>query len=221
MKRAHTRMRLVYWLIVIAGSLVLGLYMARTQWNSAVMGLWLLVIFLGAMGVELIWFRALARKTNALLPLLRTDPDRYMAELEALLGGLPYAGVRQTLRINQAAACCEKGDYDRAAELLTSLDPKRIPPVNQGAYWGDLALARFHLGQEQEARAIIDGQAALFAGMKTRPGLGGLAAVLSVYYALSQGDTALAWERFCAAREAWQDAATQRELDLLEERLRA
>ena len=56
--------------------------------------------------------------------------------------------------------------------------------------------------------------------MLFRSGLGGLAAVLSSYYAKAGGDLELAWERYYAAREAWTDAATQKELDRLEKVLR-
>ena len=220
MQKKRRQARIVYWIIVAAGSLLLGMYMARTEWNTSVLALWLVLIFLGGLGVEMLWLRNLAKRTNALMPLLRTDPDRYIAGIEDLLGGVRSLGVQQTRCINLAAAYCEKQDYAKAVELLTSLDPRRIPPVNQGPYWADLALARFCLGQDEAGRAVIDGQGPLFARMKDNPGLGGLAAVLSVYYARSKGDMQLAWERFYAAREAWKDPATQKELDRLEDRLR-
>ena len=220
MQKNHRLARIIYWVIVAVGSLLLGMYMAKTEWNNSILALWLLLIFLGAIGVELIWYRNLAKMTNALTPLLRTDPDRYIAGIEALLGDVRSLGVQQTRCINLAAAYCEKEDYAKAVELLAGLDPRRIPQVNQGAYWADLALARFCLGQDEQARAVIDGQSQLFARMKGDPRLGGLAAVLSVYYARANGDQQLAWERFYAAREAWKDPATQKELDRLEARLR-
>lgn len=220
MQKNHRLARIIYWIIVAVGSLLLGMYMAKTQWNNSVLALWLVVIFLGAMGVELLWYRNLAKMTNALMPLLRTDPDRYIAGIEALLGDVRSLGVQQTRCINLAAAYCEKEDYGKAVDLLTGLDPCRIPQVNQGPYWADLALARFCLGQNDEALAVIDGQSGLFTRMKNDPRLGGLAAVLSVYYARARGETQLAWERFYAAREAWKDPATQKELDRLEARLR-
>ena len=220
MKKKHTQVRLVYWIIIAIGSGALGIYMTKTQWNTAVLALWLVVIFLGAMAVEMLWFRSLGKKVAALTPLLRTDPDRYIAGIEDLLGDVRSLGVQQTRCINLAAACCEKGDYAKAVDYLASLDPRRIPAVNQGAYWADLALARFHLGQNEQARAVIDGNADLFIRMKDSRGLGGLAAVLSVYYAKSKGDLELAWERYYAAREAWPDPSTQKELDQLETKLR-
>ena len=220
MQKNHRLARIIYWVIIAVGSLLLGIYMAKTQWNTSVLALWLALIFLGAVGVELIWYRNLAKMTNALTPLLRTDPDRYIAGIEALLGDVRSLGVQQTRRINLAAAYCEKEDYAKAVEQLTALDPRRIPVVNQGAYWADLALARFCMGQDDEAKAIIDGQSQMFARMKDDPRLGGLAAVLSVYYARAKGELELAWERFYAAREAWKDPGTQKELDRLEARLR-
>ena len=220
MQKNHRLARIIYWVIIAVGSLLLGIYMAKTQWNTSVLALWLALIFLGAVGVELIWYRNLAKMTNALTPLLRTDPDRYIAGIEALLGDVRSLGVQQTRRINLAAAYCEKEDYAKAVEQLTALDPRRIPAVNQGVYWADLALARFCLGQDEQAKAVIDGQSQLFARMKGDPRLGGLAAVLSVYYARANGDLQLAWERFYAAREAWKDPGTQKELDRLEARLR-
>ena len=162
MKKKHTQVRLIYWIIIVIGSGALGIYMTKTQWNTAVLALWLVVIFLGAMAVEMLWFRSLGKKVAALTPLLRTDPDRYIAGIEDLLGDVRSLGVQQTRCINLAAACCEKGDYAKAVDYLTSLDPRRIPAVNQGAYWADLALARFHLGQNEQARAVIDGSADLF-----------------------------------------------------------
>ena len=220
MNKTRTRMRAIYWIVIAVGSLLLGMYSAKNGWNMTVVGLWLVVVFLGAFGVEMIWLRSLSKKTNALMPLLRSDPDKYIEGIEALLGDSKSLGLQQTCRINLAAACCEKGDYAKAVDYLTSLDPRRIPAVNQGAYWADLALARFHLGQNEQARAVIDGNADLFTRMKDSRGLGGLAAVLSVYYAKSKGDLELAWERYYAAREAWPDPSTQKELDQLETKLR-
>lgn len=220
MNKTRTRMRAIYWAVIAAGSVLLGMYSAKTGWNTAVIGLWLMVVFLGALGVEMIWLRSLSRKTNALMPLLRSDPDKYIEGIEALLGDSKSVSLQQTRRINLAAACCEKEEYGKAVEHLTSLDPRRIPPVNQGVYWADLALARFCLGQEAEAVAVIDGQSELFTRMKDSPGLGGVAAVLSSYYAKAKGDLELAWERYYAAREAWKDASTQKSLDRLEVVLR-
>ena len=220
MNKTRTRMRAIYWIVIAVGSLLLGMYSAKNGWNMTVVGLWLVVVFLGAFGVEMIWLRSLSKKTNALMPLLRTDPDKYIEGIEALLGDSKSLGLQQTRRINLAAAYCEKEEYGKAVEHLTALDPSRIPPVNQGAYWADLALARFCLGQEAEAAALIDGQSQVFARMKDQPGLRGLAAVLSSYYAKARGDLELAWERYYAAREAWTDAATQKELDRLEKVLR-
>lgn len=220
MRKEQNRVRAVYWVIIALGSLLLGLYMAKTEWNTSVLALWLVVIFLGSLAVDMLWYRNLGKKVNALLPLLHTDPDRYIAGLEDLLGGARSLGVQQTRCINLSAAYCEKGDYEKAVNLLTSLDPRRIPAVNQRAYWANLALSRFHLDQNELARAVIEDHSDLFAQMKDHPGLGGLAAVLSVYYALSKGEVQLAWERYYAAREAWTDTTTQKELDKLEEKLR-
>ena len=220
MNKARIRLRVIYWILVAVGSLILGVYSAGHGWNTAVLGLWFLLIFLGALGVEMIWLRSLVKQTNALMPLLHTDPDRYIQGIEALLGDSKALGLQQTRRINLAAAYCEKGEYETAVEHLTSLDPRRIPEVNRGVYWADLALARFCLGQEQEAAAIIDGQAQLFTQMKDSPRLGGLAAVLSSYYAKAKGDPELAWERYYAAREKWTDANTRKSLDRLEVNLR-
>lgn len=220
MNKTRTRMRAIYWIVIVIGSVLLGMYSMKTGWNTAVIGLWLMVVFLGALGVEMIWLRSLAKKTNALMPLLRSDPDKYIEGIEALLGDSKSLGLQQTRRINLAAAYCEKEEYGKAVEQLTSLDPRRIPPVNRGVYWANLALARFSLGQEVEAAALIDSQSQLFTQMKDSTGLGGVAAVLSSYYAKARGDLELAWERYYAAREAWTDAATQKELDRLEKVLR-
>ena len=220
MNKARMRLRVIYWIFVAVGSIIFGIYSSNHGWNAAVTGLWLLAVFLGALGVEMIWLRSLVRQTNALMPLLHTDPDRYIQGIEALLGDSKALGLQQTRRINLAAAYCEKEDYGTAVEHLTSLDPRRIPAVNQGVYWADLALARFCLGQEAEAVTVIDGQSELFTGMKDDPRLGGLAAVLSSYYAKAKGDLELAWERYYAAKETWTDAGTRKSLNRLEGVLR-
>ena len=110
MKKKHTQVRVIYWIIIVIGSGALGIYMTKTQWNTAVLALWLVVIFLGAMAVEMLWFRSLGKKVAALTPLLRTDPDRYIAGIEDRARRAGYSVICANSREQYAVevALCEE-----------------------------------------------------------------------------------------------------------------
>lgn len=224
MQSRRKKIRMAFWIVIILGSALLGVCAAAFQWEgrhrNLILAGWLTLVVVAALIMDLAWYRWLGNQVDSLLPLLHTDPDRYIDKLNRLLAGSKSLNIQHTRAINLAAAYSEKKDYRTAERLLAGMDPRRLPPQQRSVYWADLALIRFHRGKSESACDIIREQTQLFAAQKHSSQLGGLLAVLSVYYAEATGDKQLAWERLHLARGAWKSASIRKELDEVEEYLR-
>lgn len=221
MEKNREKIRAVFWLIVISGSLLLGLLTASPDFNPAVkipaLLLWLAAIAAVSVLIDLLWYRAFNRRLKVLQPILleECDPDRYIQEISALLEGKKSPQLRGVLLINLCAAYCEKKEYDTAKALLLQIDPKRLVGINRPIFWAALAYVHFYLGEDAKACTILAEHRKVFASFSTSPQLGGLLAILSVFQKLWEGDKANAKALLAQERPKWEDAHNAPDFDYL------
>lgn len=216
----------VFWIVLVAGSAALGVYQGAADPTGAAKWapilLWLGLMAVSAVAIDVLWYQEINKKLSEIAPILQQqrDADRYIIELEALLGGKRSHHLQQVRLINLSAAYAQKEDYQRAKELLQQIDVKRLLSIHRPSYWANMALVHFFFDEQEEACAIMEQQEKLFSRWRKSPALGPTLAPLDVLYQLAQGDREQALQLLAAARQKWQNEYNSRDFDELEEKCR-
>lgn len=222
MENHRTAIRAIFWTILVLGSALLGVGVAAFHLDGFakkfMVGGWFFLIVLTAVVIDLLWYRELGKKVEALRPALTEDPDRYIREIRALLEGKRSPHLRGVLLVNLSAAYQQKRDYQTAVQLLCSVNPKKLTGINRSIYWADLANAYFYLGENSKALDILTAQEPDFFRLTETAQLGGLLAILSVLQMLALGNRPGAKQRLAQVRPRWEDAHNSREFEDLARR---
>lgn len=217
------KIRAVFWIIVLSGSLLLGAAIGALEIShggkNALLAVWLGAVAVAAVAIDLLWYHAFNRRLKSLQPILSEegDPDRYIQEISALLEGKRSPQLRGVLLVNLCAAYCDKEEYDTAKALLLQVNPKKLSPINRLAYWADLAYIHFHLQENAQACAILTQQENALLKFKESPHLGGLVAILFAFQKVAQGDKAAAKALLAQARPLWLTAHNAHDFEYLEQ----
>lgn len=217
------KIRTVFWIIVLSGSLLLGAAVGALEVShggkNALLAVWLVAVAVASVAIDLLWYRAFNRQLKSLQPILSEegDPDRYIQEISALLEGKRSPQLRGVLLINLCAAYCDKREYDTAKALLLQVNPKKLSPVNRLVYWADLAYIHFHLQEDAPACAILTQQKDALLKFKESPHLGGLIAILSTFQKIAEGDKTAAGVLLAQARPQWQTARNAHDFEYLDQ----
>lgn len=214
MKMRRKKIRTAFWIVLIVGSMGLGIGTAAFQpepfvKTALILG-WITVIFVSSVAIDLLWYRKLNQTLKALYPILfqEHDADRYIKEINTLLEEEKSPNIQEIRNLNLCAAYCEKKEYRTAKEKLLQINPRRLRGINQTVYWADLAYVHFYLQENEQANLILEQQAATFSKLSEDPYLGGLIAVLSIFQTLTQGDRTGAKQLLELARPQWENEHT-------------
>ena len=222
MQKHHTTIRIIFWLLSMLGSLVLGLLMAGANLSSAkqmiYIGYWLVFLMLGSIGINYLWLWQFGKAMDALRPLLSQPqgPDRYICEMQTMLRGRRSGWLRAVLLTNIAVGHLAKEDYAKGKALLLQVNHKRLLGSNQTIYWADLALAYFYLGEDTQAMQLLHARAPQFSALRNHTTFGGLLAILSVFEQLALGNRAAATQLLEQARQRWLDPLHDKDFAHLE-----
>ncbi|HWP51373.1 MAG TPA: hypothetical protein VN626_06725 [Clostridia bacterium] len=223
MIKSKKNIRVAFWVIVLSGSLLLGIVTAALDiggaTKNALVIIWLSTLAFASIAIDLLWYRAFNQQMKALQPILleERNPDRYIQEISGLLEGKKSPRLRGILLINLCAAYCEKREYDTAKTLLLQIDPKKLASLNRLVFWADLAYVHFHLHEDAQACAILAKQEKLLFKLREHPHVGGLMTILFVFQKVAQGDKAEARALLEQARPKWQTARNAHDFDYLEQ----
>ena len=221
MMESKKRIRMMFWIIVLSGSALLGGFTQALDMDDShkniLLIVWLVSIAVVSIAIDLLWYRAFNQQLKALRPILleERDPDRYIQEISALLEGKKSPHLRGVLLINLSAAYCEKQEYDTAKALLLQIDPKKLSSVNRLIYWAVLAYVQFYLREDKQACTILNQHEKAFAKFAESPQLGGILAILDIFKKLYADDKAGAKARLEIARPKWENAHNKPDFDYL------
>lgn len=217
------KIRTIFWIIVLSGSLLLGAAIGALEIShgrkNVLLVMWLGTVAVAAVAIDLLWYHAFNRQLKALQPILSEDgdPDRYIQEISALLEGKRSPQLRGVLLMNLCAAYCDKKEYDTAKALLLQVNPKKLAPVNRLAYWADLAYIHFNIQEDAQACAILAQQQSALLRFKESTDLGGLIAILFVFQKIAEGDKVQAKALLAQARPRWQTLRNAHDFEYLEQ----
>lgn len=222
MNQNRKKIRRNFWIFLILGSVVLGVFLGVTEFSKpiryGIFGGWLLIIFLSAMIINLLWLHKMRRKLEELNAILMEErnPDRYIEEINTLLEGKWSRQFRNSMQINLGAAYCAKKDYETAKEIFLKIKPEILMGINQTVYWADLAFVYFYLKENEEACAIMNQQKRTFIKQNENPNLGGTLAILDVFWQLALGNQKEAKELLNQAQPRWKNERNASDFDYLE-----
>ncbi|WP_283609788.1 hypothetical protein [Faecalispora anaeroviscerum] len=223
MEKNRSKIRFVFWLVLIVGSALLGVGLAAFSLDrftkNMTVAVWLAILSLTSIGIDLLWYRELNRKLMSLQSVLleEHDADRYISEINALLEGKKSPHIRSIFLLNLSAAYCEKAEYHTAQDFLLQINPRKLTGINRSVYWANLAYVYFYLKEEEKAQLILEQQRAAFAKLSDHPQLGALLVVLGIFERLAQGDRPGARERLERERPRWETEHTASDFAYLDQ----
>lgn len=223
MKKRKNTIGIVYWVILIAGSILLALYCLTQSVPKNMIfryvTIWLLLLLAGAILAFFLPYGKEGKKLDALMPLLDSDPDRYIRELTAFLENTSSGMIYQVGLLNLAVAWCRKRDHKKAQDILKQVQPGSLSLANKSVYWSALALTHFYLGNTEEGMHIVDKQGKNLAENRKLNHLGVMPALLMIFYYIGNHQKKEARELYAKARKKWYTTQYKADFDYLEKLL--
>lgn len=157
------------------------------------------------------------RTLDALTPILveERDPDRYIEQVTAMLDKTRSSQFRQVLKLNLAAAYCDKREHKKAYELLSQIKPGQLSLANRTVYWANLALVCFYIGKKDEACRIVEKQKADFQKPISQENIGPTLALVAIFYEQTKGSRKETRELYAKARRKWYNDRYDADFDYL------
>ncbi len=151
------------------------------------LGVVLLIILLSPYIVDLLRFQ---RKYASILPILQDekDPARFIQELEKILEKINNTKIRNLYIMSLAAGYCENGDYNKAHQLLSSVNPKDLLAINQVIYYINMFAITLNLGDEEKALTILEEKKTLIKQYEKHPSIESAITVNMAYGYLAKKD---------------------------------
>lgn len=181
------------------------------------------IFIFGVIMINLFFARKKYRALNALTPLAKTEPKRYIEEAEKQLQIIKNPSVCEITKINIGAAYCNLEDYESAKEILENIDKKHLHMQNLLVYQLDLAYVYFNLGEEEKGIEIyeeISGRILPMVKKITNKELNALIKINEVYYLAAKKDAEKAEQVYLESKELLMSAKEQKDIDKLEKRLK-
>jgi len=217
-QRRKSEMKMLYVLALLAMFILLGA--GGILGNNGQIVFYLIMF---AMGLGLAyyahWFKKFAQKVNAILPLMESDPDAYIAETEKLLEGKRPNNIRSMLTMNIAVAYMEKGDYVTAKQKLRGINGGALKKANGAVYFLNLAYVMIHLGENEQALDLIKKYKKRFLSLPMGGNLPRLNAFVQIFESIQEGRWDDANEQMKAVKENWPNKVTGVDYTILEKQL--
>ncbi|MDO4719829.1 MAG: hypothetical protein Q4A78_04130 [Peptostreptococcaceae bacterium] len=182
------------------------------------------IFIFGVLMINLFFARKKYRALNALTPLAKTEPKRYIEEAEKQLQIIKNPSVREIAKINIGAAYCNLEDYESAREIMENIDTRRLHIQNLFVYQLDLAYVYFNLGEEEKGIEVYEEFSGKILPMTKKIAskeLNALLKINEVYYRAAKKDVEKAEQVYLKSKELLMSAKEQKDIDKLEKRLKS
>lgn len=185
--------------------------------NGTVIGL-IVIVVIAVLCLYLIPYIRMGKKVDDLAPILvqERNPDKYITEINSMLERTRSGQMQQILKLNLAAAYCDKRDYRGANELLQQIKPGKLSMANRTVYWARLALTLFYLGEKEKACGIVEKQRNDFQKPISQENIGPTLAIVAIFYEQAKGSRKEARELYAKARRKWYNDQYAADFEYLE-----
>ncbi|MEA4989155.1 MAG: hypothetical protein VB095_13935 [Anaerovorax sp.] len=179
----------------------------------------IVVIFL-AFVINCIWQFRFQRRLKKMQTMLyqENELDHYIIQTDELLKKVKSNLNRNQLIINLSVAYCEKKQYEKAKEILLTIDENTLSGICKVIFYHDLAYYYFMLDERQEALQIIQKHQKMFAKFEAHPSLGPCIKINYIYKFIYEENWAKAKELLLELRDIQQDEMLKRSFQLAKQR---
>ena len=198
----------LYFLVILLSVIVIMIISALNLSQAAeliLLIIWILAVSVAVLAIDSWWYREIGKKYVSLAQAFQEtlDADQFIEGINKVFHGVTSVPLNNCKYIGLCAAYDQKKEYLIAKEMLSRVRIQKLSTTDQAVYWADMALICFHLGQKEQACAIMDKQAAAFWEQKESEVLGGTLAVLDIHRALAEGRIEAAKELLDDTRVKW------------------
>lgn len=139
---------------------------------------------------DIIKGKQIKKRYKSILQILHVEkePTRFIHELETLINDVDDLKTRNSLNMTLAAGYCENGEYDKAHQLIMSLNLKNFSDLGRVIYYINMFAVTYNLGDEDKAATILDDNMDLIKQYENHPQIGGAIAANFVYRYLAENN---------------------------------
>lgn len=119
---------------------------------------------------------------------LEKDAARYVQELEEFIHKIKDSKTRNLLNLSLAAGYSENAEYDKAYQILMSMDSHNLVGLNQATYYINMFAITYNLGDEEKAATYLDDNIKLLNRYEIHPTIGSAMPINFVYRYLAEND---------------------------------
>lgn len=201
LEKLRKRLRIGYFVFWMVVSFLMGIISAlffEEPFTWKVIAALIVPVFLSALGINYYWNQQFVESVRLLFPVLDRDPDQFIADFEELTAGKHTRKiVASTYYNNMGTAYARKKCYREALTYYNKVNTRKLPGAEgKAVYWGNVALMRFLLEENEQALAILQEYASVFQRFplgtecKNAPDLPLLVARLEIHRQMALGN----WE---------------------------
>ncbi|MCJ7854891.1 hypothetical protein MUJ63_01095 [Lachnospiraceae bacterium NSJ-143] len=220
MGKSMNKIRILFWCILIAVSFCLGIAkgagILQESTFRIILYLFFILVVVSALAVYTLWARGFLKKVNAIQPLIKSDPDRYIKEITELMDGIKSKQLISIKYINICAACCAKKDYLSAQKALAKVYPSKLRGFNRAVYAADMAYVLFYLGENDKAADVMETYRKQFSQLSENRQIGGIISTLNIFEKTAEGKWNEAEALLETAKSKWLGSDTEDDLTYLE-----
>lgn len=166
----------------------------------------LMVLF--NIGYNLLYFK---KMKHAIQLLESCKPQEYVETMEHLLKKAKGKGLQKILQLNLTAGYCDLKEYEKALEILESMDNSKLKGGLQLVHHINLCMCYFYTGQTEKAMALYQIPKENFAFYRKYPdGFTQYFFSLDILAAIVTKDLAKADTLLKQAKETWNDPRSQK-----------
>lgn len=173
------------------------------------------------MVVNIRWQMRFVKKLKGIEKILieEQNPDKFIEENEKLLQSIKSDYNKAIININLSAGYCDKGDYEKAKEILLSTPVKKLTGLNEIIYYMNLAYVYFRLEEGDIALETLEKHNKDFLRLKDHTPLGGSIASLRIFEYIAHDEIPKAKDLLISSKEKWDDKRFQSDWEFLETKL--
>ena len=222
--RKETKFKLLSWLIILAalGLVVLYTWIEGISFATiSIWSMWGMIFVCALLDTNLPFVIMMYSEIGKLAPILMSEnnPDKYIRELDYLLGKTKSKRFQQVHLMNTSAAYTVKRDFAKAKELLLEADVNKMVQGDRVIYWSNLAELHFILDETEEAMHIMNLRRKEFYECRENKNVGNTIATLEIYWSINTGNIEEAHKLLKEARAKWETPINKLGFDLVEQRL--
>lgn len=188
---------------------------------------WVFIVFIvllvGTVLFNILFVRKYQKRVHKQIALLEAgETEAALADMQDMMDMAhrkKLKNIERVCRLNMTAALCDLKEYDKALELLESMDRDIFKGNEEFVYDLNLCACYFYVGKYEEGLDVYDRSYEVFQRFKDNPFYGGYVAVVTIWAMLALGEYDQARNMLAQAKEKWDKERLYEDYKMIEEKL--